>query len=461
MFSSSTQVVLFSFALFSLPPHMRTPGFNTSTAFHMSTNGNAEAAALFDKLLPYGSKASTSEIDEDGNDKSDALLALADDDASKDVLASRRQPVKGRKSLSFTLLKPIDEEKGDEEMDKSEQRRTNGGAGTVEDVLEKWLGLSLFDNGSSSTSNKEPIDDHDNDASESGANQGIPGGWIVVKSSLTDDVEPRDETRRFERASEISSRSSTSSPSTQGFKSLTAWDGTTIESMQLDEDVMSVSHGHDDFLQPGQHDSTLTMPFAPDTRAKPNGPSPTLAPEFQEDPLAEEQRAQRAASVPNAVASASGDKASSVTGSTAKSASTDRHRRQSLSVLGSGPVHNSAANGRRLGLGMTPTRSSPASSPSTPARVRSMPSSALMALDKTSSERYMKLELEVDFELELTCRGVRRATKSVAADNEEKGIEGAKGNGDGVSLVGREEVGRLLSSGFALGKEGVFLGLGL
>jgi hypothetical protein len=435
---------------------MRTPGFNTSTAFHMSTNGNAEAAALFDKLLPYGSKASTSEIDEDGNDKTDALLALADDAASKDVLAGRRQPVKGRKSLSFTLLKPIDEEKGDEEMDKSEQRRTNGGAGTVEDVLEKWLGLS-----SSSTSNSESTDNHDKDASESDANQGIPGGWIVVKSSLTDDVEPKDDTRRFERASEISSRSSTASPSTQGFKSLTAWDGTAIESMQLDEDVLSVSHGHDDFLQPGQHDSTLTMPFAPDTRAKPNGPSPTLAPEFQEDPLAEEQRAQRAASVPNAVASASGDKMSSATGSTAKSASTDRHRRQSLSVLGNGPVHGSAANGRRLGLGMTPTRNSPASSPSTPARVRSMPSSALMALDKTSSERYMKLEFEVDFELELTCRGVRRATKSVAADNEEKGVEGAKGNGDGVSLVGREEVGRLLSSGFALGKEGGFLGLGL
>ena len=410
--------------------------------------------------MPYGSKTSTSDLEENGDDKTDALLALADDAGSKDVLAGRRQPVKGRKSLSFTLLKPIDEEKGDEEMDKSEQRRTNGSAGTVEDVLEKWLGLSLFDNGSSSTSNNESTDDS-KDASESDANQGIPGGWIVVKSSLTDDVESKDDTRRFERASEISSRSSTASPSTQGFKSLTAWDGTTIESMQLDEDVMSVSHGHDDFLQPGQHDSTLTMPFAPDNRPKPNGPSPTLAPEFQEDPLAEEQRAQRAASVPNTVASASGDRLSSATGSTTKPASTDRHRRQSLSVLGNGPVHGSVAHSRRTGLGMTPTRSSPASSPSTPARVRSMPSSALMALDKTSSERYMKLELEVDFELELTCRGVRRATRSVATDDEEKGAESAKGNADGVSLVGREEVGRLLSSGFALGKEGGFLGLGL
>ena len=464
----------------------------------MSTNGNAEAAALFDKLLPYGTKGSSSstsaEMDVEGEDDTDALLAMADA-ASKGVGHARRQPVKGRKSLSFTLLKPIDEEKA-AEFEKAERKM--GGSvdeaaaatanGTVEDVLEKWLGLSLFDNGSGKQA--------DTDA-EAG-DKGIPGGWIVVKSSLTadndDDAESKDD-RRFERASDMSSRSSTASPITKGFKSLTAWDGTPIESMQLDEDVLSVSHhGHDEnddhpgFLRAAPRGDGLTMPFAPDKRAKPDGPSPTLAPEFQEDPLADEHRNQRAASVPTSGGAVSDGTARRLP---AASSSIDRHRRQSLSVLGNGPFPGftpsypsaaasassprSAGSPSASGSTSASTRaipSSPASTGFTPTRVRSMPSSALMQLeDRPASEKYMKLELEVDFEVELTCRGVRTRSATATgspyspgstaggATSDKVGDEPARDRG--ISLVGKDEVGRLLSSGLDLGKQGGFLSLGL
>jgi hypothetical protein len=272
----------------------------------------------------------------------------------------------------------------------------------------------------------------------------------------------------------------------------------------LDEDVMSVSHhGHEDnddhsngFLRASVHGDGLTMPFAPDRRAKPDGPSPTLAPEFQEDPLDDEQRNQRAASVPtHGGGSASGTSARRLPPSTS---STDRHRRQSLSVLGNGfpgftPSHL-APNAASSSSSATPsTAPSPSvsgsisssrtlpSSPSSayaPTRVRSMPSSALMQLEeRPANEKYMKLELEVDFEVELTCRGVRTrsgttSTPSSAAMSMSSSLDGEtigrsdastlrSGHDRGVSLVDKEEVGRLLSSGLNLGDKGGFLNLGL
>lgn len=246
----------------------------------------------------------------------------------------KRQPMKGRKSLSFTLLKPINEEKPSE-LEPSED---------VEDVLEKWIGLSLFDE-----KQEEP-------------EPAIPGGWVVVKSGKEASQSPKE------------------SLGGESPKAPMAWDGTPLESMQLDDDIMSASLSHD------QMD---LLPFTPDNRQS-HGPSPTLAPEFQGDPLAEEEARQRASSVPLVAPT----KASL--------------RRQSMSVLGQGPSLTSS-------------------------RSVSVPS-ALMA---STSGRYMKLELEIDFEVEMTCKGIKR----------------------GADCVGIEEAGRLIDSGLTLGKDGNFLSL--
>lgn len=83
--------------------------------------------------------------------------------------------------------------------------------------------------------------------------------------------------------------------------------------------------------------------------------------------------------------------------------------------------------------------------------------------DRPASEKYMKLELEVDFEVELTCRGVRTKTglgsdpragsvSSTATSGDGQGSARQGRRGRGYSLVGKEEVGRLLSSGLNLGE---------
>jgi hypothetical protein len=97
--------------------------------------------------------------------------------------------------------------------------------------------------------------------------------------------------------------------------------------------------------------------------------------------------------------------------------------------------------------------------------------------ERPANEKYMKLELEVDFEVELTCRGVRTrsgttSTPSSAAMSMSSSLDGEtigrsdastlrSGPDRGVSLVDKEEVGRLLSSGLNLGDKGGFLNLGL
>lgn len=435
----------------------------------MSRNGSADVAALFDKLLPYDSSNNAdNEVDGSTDDTNDSLLAAMKGDtdaAAKGLIAAAaaghsarsRQPMKGRKSLSFTLLKPIDEE-GASELAKAGQSgspdeteaSTGASSSNIEDVLQKWLGLSLFENKDEQDEQQQqgPSDLHQKEEASDKASES--NGWVVVNSSLDDMDEENDlhkDDKRFERASVSSHSSLTGSPASNGFKALRAWDGTPIESMQLDEDVMSMSlHPSTDEEFSGLRQGP--MPFAPDTKANPDGPSPTLAPEFKEDPLAEDQRVQRAASVPTAVGVTVDH--SRGASSSSSNAGLPRGRRQSLSVLGRGP---------------SPVAGTP--SMAGPSRVRSVPSSALMALDKSVSEKYMKLELELDFEVELTCRGVRTKNQNGAScggqGDDEMDSQTSHENRQlgGVSLVGKEEVGRLLSSGLALGKGGGFLSLGI
>ncbi len=252
-----------------------------------------------------------------------------------------RGATRGRKSFSFTLLRPINE---DEEVSSSSTSSAtgtdsypastdkSGGGGEVEDVLQRWLGLSLFDDG------------NDNDNS-SMFNQvpTIPGGWIVVDSSNS--------SASSAFAASPPPRVAAKSASVEGTPKPKAWDGSDIEMMNLDTEVLSISAG-----TPPQNPNDLGL-YPPVNHAAAIGPSPTLAPHVIEDPLAEEE-----STPPSPPA---------------------------LLLPGSFPRTPSHAR--------QPSR-----------RIGSLPSSALMALNQNQAEKYMKLELEVDIEVEVSCTGVRR-----------------------------------------------------
>jgi hypothetical protein len=149
--------------------------------------------------------------------------------------------------------------------------------------------------------------------------------------------------------------------------------------MDLDTEMLSISAG-----PPPANPNDLGL--YPPTNDLGIGPSPTLAPQVLEDPLAEDSDV-----APPPLPSA-------------------------LQIPGAFPR-------------TPPSR-----------RVDSMPSSALMALGQHQAEKYMKVELEVDIEVEVSCTGVRRKKNGPLND---------KRTPSGLSVVSRDEVGRILSSGTA------------
>ncbi len=298
----------------------------------------------------------------------DACINSIDEDKSEDGLCPnpsrqalqairRRGAARGRKSFSFTLLRPISEDhemdapSASEQMAEALSEQSEDHEGEVENVLQRWLGLSLFDEGKA--------DGNATTERDQSAGPAIPGGWIVVDSSPAP-VSP------VENPHDAANRPAEKLPK--------AWDGSELEMMNLDTEMLSIS---------GSKDQATLFPPHTDKRV---GPSPTLAPQMLEDPLAEEAPA----SPPT------------------------------FHIPGSFPQAAS-----------TPSR-----------RLDTLPSSALMALGGNQAEKFMKLELEVDIEVEVSCTGVRRKGQG-RADRDRKSAD------HGLSVVSRDEVGRILSLGVA------------
>lgn len=123
-------------------------------------------------------------------------------------LASSAGSDSSRRSFSLTLLRPIPSSPAPLQL----THPTDG----VEGVLERWLGLSLFDQVGPS-----PV------AAEGSFGDDEPGGWFVVDSSeqqegTTTASSPVEEQQEHETAPK-------------------AWDGSTLERMELDEVVLGLA----------------------------------------------------------------------------------------------------------------------------------------------------------------------------------------------------------------------------
>lgn len=378
-------VVLFSFALFSIPPHMRSAGY--STAFHMPISGPTDMNALT-RLLPFDDvkvdahKKQSTGAGQSANGSSDDK-----EDVEPASNVPRKDAMRGTKSVSFTLLRPISGQ-ADEDTALAEQSSSS----EVESVLEKWLGLSLGERSSSSAASLKA-----DAATESDA------GWVVLNSPF------KEETPRASIASQPHSSGPSSAPLSSR-SSVSAWHGGELEPMDLDNELLSIST----LFEADTRTHNLNLPFEPDQRRPTFGPSPTLAPHILEDPLTEDQadhtRDVRSSSVPLFMA-AGHDVPSTPLANT--------RRRQSVSVP-------------------SMTTGSTADRPAAPAS-----SAALMALSRSSAERYMKLEVEMDIEVEFTCKGLRRRRQQASVDGGDDRLQSGSKR-DGMSVVGREEVGRLL-----------------
>lgn len=389
-------VVLFSFALFSIPPHMRSAGY--STAFHMPISGPTDMNALT-RLLPFddvkvdapknkqstagtAQKTSASDDNEQANESSSTASAIP-----------RKDAMRGTKSVSFTLLRPISGQ-ADEDTAFAEQ----GSSSEVESVLEKWLGLSLNE-GSSGPSSSSSHKTTDATTTQSDA------GWVVLNSPFKED------TPRATIASQPTSSDASSAPLSSR-SSVSAWHGGELEPMDLDNELLSIST----LFEADTKTHNLNLPFEPDQRRPTFGPSPTLAPHILEDPLNEDQvdhtRDVRSSSVPLFMAAGH---------ETPSTPLPNLRRRQSVSV----PTTST-------------TTGASAERPVAPAS-----SAALMALSRSSAERYMKLEVEMDIEVEFTCKALRRRRHQASLDGNDRLASGSDKR-DGMSVVGREEVGRLL-----------------
>jgi len=390
-------VVLFSFALFTFPPHLRSTSYPT----YLPLNSNALPLSELprpglgrvlsfedgDKVLRNNSAMDESGLvmvtsDEDAacdasyGERNRGALCSASSDLGDSVRASKRRgAARGRKSFSFTLLRPINEDEeasatGKENrltdaLDAESAPSADTHGNEVEDVLQRWLGLSLFEAGNA---------DQDRNASRM-QDQGpaMPNGWIVVDSSAAGD----DDGVQSAFAAPPTSRRPVKAEVKDSPRK--AWDGSELEMMDLDTEMLSISAGpppanpNDLGLYPPTHDIGIA-------------PSPTLAPQVLEDPLAEDDDV-----APRSLPSA-------------------------LPIPGAFPP---SPPSRRLG---------------------SMPSTALMAFGQHQAEKYMKVELEVDIEVEVSCTGVRR---------KKDGPLNGKRMPSGLSVVGKDEVGRILSSGNA------------
>lgn len=126
--------------------------------------------------------------------------------------ASLSNAAAARRSFSLTLLRPVPSSASLVNGGRPSPHQTTDG---VDDVLERWLGLSLLD--------------------PSGANtvpSGSEPGWFVVDSSEGDIVDYDD-----------NYATSSAEEDTPTGKELKAWDGRPLERMELDDVVLSLQDG--------------------------------------------------------------------------------------------------------------------------------------------------------------------------------------------------------------------------
>lgn len=419
-----------------MPPNLRSSTFTTSFPSHLTRSSSSDnPSTLLGRVLPFddlisitGNNHTLTCIDEHGSASEDVEMDMMteEDDCAKcpatkelairdaqntkinllsgfKSTASNKRGVKGRKSLSLTLLKPYDDTTGQDVQQNQDDDHD------VEGVLERWLGLDLFD-GSGLPGTEE-------DARK------LPGAWVVVNTSLSDDekmsLDPvkEESATTFDRAP-IVAASSFSAPErrTETF-SLTAWDGSRIEPMNLESELLtiSVTDHNNDPIQTQQ--PRASGPFSPDIE-KARGTEVTLAPEIQDMQGFLNEETERP------------------TMGRARSAST-----ASTMSLPAIPV---PVSGRRRGEKKQIPSSALIALAGLPTGISSLSSSAISSLDLAGTERFVKLELEVDIEMELTCKSIRRKGNHNKSDDDVRRA--------GMSVVGREELGRLLRGAGEIGK---------
>lgn len=281
-----SQVILFSFALFSLPNLPSLPSRSTS---HTNSSplpsflgrvlqaggpgaGLPSAMFLNNTTIATGSQ---DEVDDDmgvchedtkhAHIAHDDALCVERPSATEDELESvdnappahqlarwsfpSSLSLPTRKSFALTLLRPVP--KSSAALDDLVSPVPAGPNDDVEDVLERWLGLNLFDGASSSGGA----------ATQDGSGQSS-AGWMVVETPLLpgQDVDLKEQGDIWEGATR------------------TAWDGRPLERLELEEAVMGLSgaEGAD------QHVSSSPSSSVPSSPATLRGSSPPVS--YARDP---------------------------------------------------------------------------------------------------------------------------------------------------------------------------------